>query len=132
MKTARPLARLVGALALVLGTYACGGSATPSPFGSDGNRGLVEVRVDNITFNDATVFAITLQRRRRLGVVQGKSTGRFNIEWEGLQDLEIAVDLLAGQSFVSQPLQVTANEVINVQVREPISNSVVSRGERRR
>ncbi len=120
------------ALVLCAGVSSCGGSATPSPFGSDGMRGLVEVRVDNITFNDATVYAITLQRRRRLGVVQGKTTGRFTIEWEGLQDLEIAVDLLAGQSFQSQPLQVTANEVINVQVREPISNSVVSRGERRR
>ena len=116
---------------MLAGAQACAGGGAPSPFGTDGRRGVVEIRVDNVSFNDATIFAITPQRRRRLGVVQGKSSGRFTLEWEGLQSVEIGVDLLAAQGFVSQAMTIAPGEVIDVQIREPVSNSVVTRRERR-
>lgn len=123
--------RILGALVFLVGIQACGGGASPSPFGGDGRRGVVEVRVDNISFNDATVFLVTPRRRQRLGVVQGKSNGRFTLEWEGLQPVQIAVDLLAAQGFVGPSMTIAPGEIIDVQIREPVSNSVVSRRERR-
>lgn len=122
----------LAALALLIAAPACFSSATPSPFRGEGEgRGRLEIRVDNISFNDATIFALTQSRRMRLGVVSGKSSQRFTIEWEGLQDIQIEVDLLASQRFVSPMFSLAPGEALDIQVQEPVANTVVTRTRRR-
>ncbi len=116
-----------GALVAALATAGCFASATPNPFDdSDPERGQVEIEVENISFNEATVFAVTQARRFRLGVVQGKGSRTFNITLPALQDIEIEIDLLAGQRFQSPVFAVAPGQTLVVQVREPVSGSVVT------
>lgn len=84
------------------------------------------IEVDNISFNDATVFVLTPTRRIRLGVVQGKRSRTFDIPSTALQDVEIEVDLLAGERFRSPSFAVAPGQTLLVQIREPVSGSVVT------
>jgi hypothetical protein len=103
-------------------------SGSGSPFVEEGQAPRrLEIRVDNISRNDATVFAVTQARRQRLGIVQAKGNRRFIIEWEALQDIQIEIDLLASQRFLSDPLSLAPGEILEVQVQEPVSSTIISR-----
>jgi hypothetical protein len=122
---------LAATLALVSAT-ACASGGSSSPFVEEGQAPRrLEIRVDNIAFNDATLYAVTRSRRQRLGIVQAKSNGRFVIEWPTLQDIQIEIDLLASQSFLSDVLSVAPGEYLEIQVQEPVNTTVISRRNRR-
>jgi hypothetical protein len=103
-------------------------SGSSSPFVEEGQAPRrLEIRVDNISRNDATVFAVTQARRLRLGIVQAKANRRFVIEWDALQDIQVEVDLLASQRFLSDPLSLAPGEILEVQIQEPVSSTIISR-----
>lgn len=116
-----------GASAAALAMLGCFASAPSNPFDrSDQQGGEVGIEVDNISFNDATVFVVTPSRRTRLGVVQGKGSQAFSIPATALQDIEIEIDLLAGERFRSRAFAVAPGQTLLVQVRDPASGSVVT------
>lgn len=113
---------------MLLAPSACASGSSNSPFLEEGQAPRrLEIRVDNISRNDATIFAVTQARRLRLGIVQAKGNRRFVIEWEALQDIQIEVDLLASQRFLSDPLSLAPGEILEVQVQEPVSSTIISR-----
>jgi hypothetical protein len=116
---------------VLAGLSGCATSGAPSPFDADRTPNRLEIRVDNISFSDATIFAVTPARRTRLGIVSGKSSRRFTLEWESLQEIQIEVDLLASQRFVSPSFAIAPGEFLEVQVQEPVSNTQVTRRTRR-
>lgn len=117
----------LGASAAALAMLGCFASPPPNPFDrSDRESGRVAIEVDNISFNDATVFIVTPSRRTRLGVVQGKGSQAFSIPSTTLQDIEIEIDLLAGERFRSPIFAVAPGQTLLVQVRDPVSGSVVT------
>ena len=65
----------------------------PSNDGAD----EIRIRVRNSNFNEATIYAVRLGSRRRLGRVQGASDGDFRLRLVNSDQIQFEVDLLASQ-----------------------------------
>ncbi len=97
----RSAALLVSALALA----ACGGStrATANPFDGSGVPGgsasedPIRVEVQNLSFNDVTIWAVRQGQRIRLGRVTGKTDETFRIGWNVAVPISFEVDEVSGR-----------------------------------
>lgn len=115
------------ALAVALLATGCGGGsmATSSgggPFAaaSDGPR-TISIHVQNLNFNDATLWAVSNSGRQRLGVVGGKGDAVYRIPWTFPQRLQIEIDLLAGSRCTTEPLQVDPGDSLELQIQLDLS-----------
>ena len=91
----------------------CGGSGgVRSPF----EAGEQSVRIDvlNRNFADATLRVVVAGARRRLGTVTGHSSATFRLDWPFSRPLRIEIDLLAGESCITQVLDVDPGDVIDL------------------
>ena len=83
------LAKAVVLGLVVIASTAClaqGRAIGPDPFrggssGPSGGSGEIRIQVRNSNFNQATVYAVRVGNRRRLGRVQGATDQQFRMPW---------------------------------------------------
>lgn len=114
------------ALALALAASGCAGGQTPQggggPFAAaaDGPR-TVTIHVTNLNFNEARLWAVSRGGRERLGVVGGKGDAVYRISWPVSEPMQIEIDLLAGPSCVTEPLEVDPGDDLELQIAVDLS-----------
>ncbi len=97
---------------------------TSNPF-DRGAPGSIRIEVQNLNFMDATLHAVSTGGRRRLGIVTGKGSADYTMEWHTTQPLQIEVDLLASDHCITQQLSVDPGDVIMLQIQQEMANSSV-------
>lgn len=106
---------LLAAVSLLL--VGCGGRGRPlNPFDrSEPTGGIVEsirIEVQNLHFNDATVYALRASQRVRVGRVTGKTDRRFRINWNVAAPIAFEVDIVGSRSCRTGSVAVEANSVV--------------------
>jgi hypothetical protein len=95
---------------VVIASTAClaqGRAIGPDPFrggsaGPSGGSGEIRIQIRNSNFNEATVYAVRVGNRRRLGRVQGATDQQFRMPWPYSAQLHFEVDLLASRGCTTQ------------------------------
>lgn len=63
----------------------------------EGPGGELRVAVQNLNFNELTIFAIRQGNRIRLGTVGGKSDGFFTLDWDYAMQVQFRIDIVGGR-----------------------------------
>ena len=123
------MARMALVLALT-GLAACATSRTsgPNPFaGETGGGSSVEdeIRVDvqNLNFNDITVWAVRQGQRIRVGRVTGKTDETFRIDWNLALPIYFVIDVTGGRSCRTSQVSVERNARVWVAVPSNVGAS---------
>lgn len=108
---------LVSALAI----GGCASSGDPAgggdPFGGEGARATsVRLIVQNLNFSDARLYQIRRTGRRSLGIVGGKQTQEFTLDWTVPESLQIEINLLAGPRCLTREMEVDPGDVLELQI----------------
>lgn len=107
---------LAVALLTLTGCASSGGPENDSdPFGGEGARS-VRLIVQNLNFSDARLYAITRGGRRSLGIVGGKTTEEFTLDWTTPESLQIEINLLAGPRCYTREMEVDPGDVLDLQI----------------
>jgi len=123
---ARPL-RSSFALVACVAAAACGVSTNVrNPF--DGSleqarEDRLRIQVQNMNFNDATVYAVSSGQRTRLGNVTGKTDSSFRLEWNYANPISFQIDIVGGGNCRTQPIPVDAGARIWVQIPNEVGMS---------
>lgn len=108
------------ALPLLLAGCAAGQSSPngggPFAAAADGPQ-TITIHVQNLNFNDATLWAVGRSGRERLGIIGGKADAVYRIAWDTPQPLQIEIDLLAGQSCMTEPMPVDPGDQLELQIQ---------------
>ena len=107
-------------LPAVLLATACASTGTPDPF-DDAGPGSIRIEVVNLNFNDATLHALRGGERHRLGIVNGKGSASYTMEWRVSQPLRIEIDLLASDQCTTRAMQVDPGDIIELQIELDMS-----------
>ena len=87
---------------LLLAGCATGGSARnpfdPSDTRGSGSEEPIRIEVQNLNFNDVTVWAMRQGQRIRLGRVTGKTDEEFRINWNLAVPISFVIDVTGGRS----------------------------------
>lgn len=94
---------------------ACAAASQADPFSSAGSRSI-RIEVVNLNFNDATLHALRGGDRQRLGIVSGKGSASYTMDWPMPQPLRIQIDLLAGGDCTTRAMQVDPGDIIELQI----------------
>ena len=103
----------VVAMVLVGASAGCASSNDSGPFRGDP---VINIEIVNRNFMDATLVAQWLGGRRRLGVVTGARTANYELAWEQPQELQLEIDMLAGDKCLTRPIMVSPGDVIRVEI----------------
>lgn len=116
---------LAALAALTLSTAGCAsaGNQSASPFSEDGRPDSVRIEVLNLNFNDARLYALRDAERLSLGTVGGKQDATFTIPWDFSQDLRIEINLLAGPTCTTEPLNVQPGDILELQIQSVFNRS---------
>jgi hypothetical protein len=95
-------------------------SGDPFSASSDGPQ-TITIRVRNLNFSEARLWAISRSGRERLGVIGGKADGVYRIGWNFSQPLQVEIDLLAGPRCTTEPLEVDPGDEIDLQIELDLS-----------
>ncbi len=95
--SARVLVVLLAALTAASCTGTPGRPTDPFTTGPRAGAGRIQVQVQNLNFNDASVYAIRRGQRIRLGTVTGKSDKNFTMDWNSAVPLRFEVQIIGGQ-----------------------------------
>ena len=98
-----PARLLILAFVVLLGACASGGRPTFSRQPGQGNN--VTITVENQNFLDATVYALWIGTRDRVGAVTGLSTQTFQVDWRA-SDLQLQIELLADGTMTTDRIGV--------------------------
>lgn len=125
MQIRTSLTRTAFVLFVVGGLAACGGGGAAvgsDPFGSatDGPQ-VVNLHVTNLNFNEARLWAISMEGRQRIGVIGGKADAVYRLPWNFSQPLRIEIDLLAGSRCTTEPLNVDPGDELRLQIEMDLS-----------
>lgn len=101
-------------LALSAATAHVGASARPAVAQQDEPvRREIRIEVRNDNFHDATVYAIRLGLRQRLGWVVGFGKDTFKFRWP-TGDLRLEIDLLANGRYYTQVMDVSEDDELQL------------------
>lgn len=121
--TVHPVAFRAVLTAALLTLAGCGSRASvPSPFEDGGTtRGsstdvLIRVDVQNLNFNDITVWSVRQGQRIRLGYVTGKTDETFQISWNPAFPISFVIDVTGGRSCRTSQVGVERNARVWVSV----------------
>jgi len=118
--------RLAVALSIVVSACASGsGSGAGNPFSQDpAERKEIQIRVINLNFSDATVWALIQDgRRQRLGIVTGKREEVFVLPWTLSEDLRLEFDLLASDRCLTERMRVDPGDLLELQIPAQTADS---------
>lgn len=116
------------AVVLSIAASACAsgsGTGAANPFSPDAaERKQIEIRVINLNFSDATVWALIQDgRRQRLGIVTGKREEVFVLPWTLSEDLRIEFDLLASDRCYTERMRVDPGDLLELQIPAQTADS---------
>lgn len=125
MRSPRRLLALVAILAVA---PACGSLAGGAPNPFDGSleqqqEDRLRIQIQNMNFNDITVYAVSLGQRVRLGNVTGKTDQSFRLEWNFANPISFEIDVVGGSGCNTMPLPVEPGARVWVQVPNEVSSS---------
>jgi hypothetical protein len=105
----------------VAGLGGCASSALASsgddPFSRSTAEQQIQIKIVNLNFQDATVWAlISGGRRQRLGIVSGKREAEFTLPWRFSEPLRLEFDLVAGPRCVTEDLTVDPGDLLELQI----------------
>ena len=103
-------------LACVLLLSSCATSTADDPFGGRAGDGTIEVEALNLNFNDATLYAIRMGQRIRLGIVTGAKSKMFTVRWPTSQPLRVEIRLLAGERCVTSEILADPGDRIYIEI----------------
>jgi hypothetical protein len=106
-------------------------SSSRSPF-IDQEDARINIEVVNFNFQDATVYALWLGERRRLGVAAIGRDGRFMLPWPTSHELRFEIDLLAGSNCTTWAILADPGDVILLEIRSTMVPSLDCEYYRRR
>ena len=101
---------------LAVSGFGCAGRGSGSPFVSQEDA-RIQIEVINHGFQDATLHALWLGRRVRLGTVTGTRTANFMLPWDWSVELRIEIDLLAGGSCTTRPIWTDPGDIILLEIQ---------------
>lgn len=91
----------------------CSTGRTLNPFDRSEPTGGIEERirieVQNLNFNDATVWALRSSQRIRVGRVTGKTDQTFRIDWNVAAPISFQVDVVGSRTCRTGAVAVEAN-----------------------
>jgi hypothetical protein len=126
-RTLRPAVWGLAMALSIVGSACASGSGTGAgnPFSQDAaERKEIEIRVINLNFNDATVWALIQDgRRKRLGIVTGKREEVFVLPWTLSEDLRLEFDLLASDRCYTERMRVDPGDLLELQIPAETSQS---------
>lgn len=125
--TSRRIVALV--LLLVVGATACASTRrADNPFrGGGGGAATIELQVENLAFNEATLYALSTGARHTLGRVGGKETRTFTIPWRGRQRLRVEIRLLAGDEHTTNAVSIAPGETAELLIQSRVRRSYLRR-----
>ena len=100
---------------VALGSCLPAAPAPPDPF-LDTAPDEVQLYVRNQNYYDATLSAISDTGIRRLGIVGGQQEARFSMPWAVSAGLRVQIDLLAGRTCTTPPMQVNPGDIVELQI----------------
>ena len=107
-------------LVTVAATSACGALAnnTPNPFDGAARSGedRLRIQIQNMNFNDVTVYAVSSGQRVRLGTVTGKTDESFQIDWNFANPISFQVDVIGGRGCDTSAIPVDPGARVWVQI----------------
>lgn len=105
----RRLSALLTGLVLAFALTACASSNDPGNVmreaGSSFGDERVQVTIQNNDFRDATIYAYWNGVKNRVGMVTGKTTDSFEMDWRS-EEVQFEVDFVGGGGFFSDRLAV--------------------------
>jgi hypothetical protein len=109
---------VTGLVALwVAGLGGCASASGGDPFTEGAAEQQIQIKVINLNFQDATVWALIAGgRRQRLGIVSGKREAEFTVPWRFSQPLRMEFDLIAGPRCVTEELTVDPGDLLELQI----------------
>jgi hypothetical protein len=87
----------------------------------------VSLRAENRQFSDAVLYAWSSGERLRLGTVTSKGQATFRVPWEGFRPLRIHINLVGGDEFTTNPVNVGEGERVTLFIEADLSQSTLSR-----
>lgn len=111
------------ALAATLGSGACA-TGRSNPFAGTSSR-KITIEVLNLYWNQATLHALRGSERFRLGIVQGKNSARYTMDWPMSQSFRLEIDLLAGRKCVTHEILLEPGDELHLQIGE---NAIIDFG----
>ncbi len=90
----------VAALILLVGITGCSGFGRGDPF-TGTTKGMIFIEVDNLNFNQATIWMLSISGQRRLGVVNGRLRKTFSVRWPRSDDLSLRVRVMGERGFTT-------------------------------
>lgn len=129
--------RVLALVAFSLVSHACGSMNTArNPFdgpvaaGSNSTEHPIRIEVQNLNFNDITVWTTRTGRRIRLGQVTGKTDKTFTIAWNVAVPLQFEIDVTGGRACTTASVPVDRNAVVWVTIPSAVGNQPCRVGRR--
>ena len=107
-------------LTSVLVASACGLSTNArNPFDgslAQAQEDRLRIQVQNMNFNDVTVFAVSSGQRVRVGSVTGKTDGNFRLTWNYADHISFQISVVGGRNCNTAPIAVDPGARVWVQI----------------
>ncbi len=96
--------RIAGfAIVLAVSGFGCAGRGAESPFVAQEDA-RIHIEVINHGFQTATLHAVWIAKRIRLGTVNGTRTANYMVPWPQGDVIRIEIKLLAGPSCITREI----------------------------
>jgi len=83
----------------------------------------LRIQIQNMNFNDVTIFAVSTGQRIRLGSVTGKTDRDFRLQWNYADPISFQINVVGGRGCDTQPIQVDRGARIWVQIPSEVGMS---------
>ena len=128
LRIMRPSRRLLALTAILALATACsslrGGAANPFDGSLEQQQeDRLRIQIQNMNFNDVTVYAVSPGQRVRLGNVTGKTDQNFRLEWNFANPISFEIDVVGGSGCNTRPLPVDPGARVWVQVPNEVGTS---------
>ena len=110
----------VAVLAVVLAGAGVGCATTGQVIESD--DATVRIDVVNNNFQDATLYALWTGQRSHLGIVPGKGEATYVLPWPRSFELQIEIDLLAGDRCTTRGIVTDPGDDLWLEIRSELSD----------
>lgn len=110
-------------------------SSGPNPFTGEGSSGSsvedeISVEIQNLAFNDISVWAVRQGQRIRVGRVTGKTDQTFRLDWNLALPIHFVIDTTGGRSCRTAQVAVERNARVWVAVPSNVGASPCRIGRR--